>query len=210
MAFKMKGSPMKRNFGIGASPAKFKLKYPKEEYTKRGFDPNMFSVRDGKVIREGKYVMSFRHDPNDPASVNSNRAPYDNYLKKLASTEAKIARSMEKAKARDEEVSPAKMKKRPTKPISGAKALELMREKKKNKQKTGKNINKKSPAKLKLDYKSMTKKQVRDAVVKHNRKGPKTSISMNHAMKMWNKAQERKGKDLEKFSDLEKFDDDRG
>ena len=68
----------------------------------------------------------------------------------------------------------------------------------------------KSPAKLKLDYKSMTKKQVRDAVIKHNRKGPKTSISMNHAMRMWNKAQERKGKDLEKFSDLEKFDDDRG
>ena len=56
MAFKMKGSPMKRNFGIGASPAKFKLKYPKEEYTKRGFDPNMFSVRDGKVIKDGKYV----------------------------------------------------------------------------------------------------------------------------------------------------------
>jgi len=45
---------MKRNFGIGASPAKFKLKYPKEEYTKRGFDPNMFSVRDGKVIKDGK------------------------------------------------------------------------------------------------------------------------------------------------------------
>ena len=56
----------------------------------------------------------------------------------------------------------------------------------------------------------MTKAQVRDAVIKHNRKGPKTSISMNHAMRMWNKAQERKGKDLEKFSDLEKFDDDRG
>jgi hypothetical protein len=171
MAFKMKGSPMKRNFGIGASPAKFKLKYPKEEYTKRGFDPNMFSVRDGKVIKDGKYVMSFRHDPNDPASVNSGRGAYDNYLKKLASMETKIARSMEKAKARDEKV---------------------------------------SPAKLKLDYKSMTKKQVRDAVVKHNRKGPKTSISMNHAIRMWNKAQERKGKDLEKFSDLEKFDDDRG
>ena len=33
---------------------------------------------------------------------------------------------------------------------------------------------------------------------------------MNHAMRMWNKAQERKGKDLKKFSDLEKFDDDRG
>ena len=90
--------------GIKKSPAKFKLKYPKEEYTKRGFDPNMFSVRDGKVIKDGKYVMTFRHDPNDPASVNSNRAPYDNYLKKLASTEAKIARSMEKAKARDQEV----------------------------------------------------------------------------------------------------------
>jgi len=69
---------------------------------------------------------------------------------------------------------------------------------------------KKSPTKLKLDYKSMTKAQVRDAVIKHNRKGPKTSISMAHAMRMWNKAQERKGKDLEKFSDLEKFDDDRG
>jgi hypothetical protein len=26
--FKMKGSPMKRNFGIGASPAKQKPKYP--------------------------------------------------------------------------------------------------------------------------------------------------------------------------------------
>ena len=156
--------------GIMKSPAKFKLKYPKEEYTKRGFDPNMFSVRDGKVIKDGKYVMTFRHDPNDPASVG-NRKPYDNYLKRLASMEAKIARSMEKGKARDEKV---------------------------------------SPAKLKLDYKSMTKKQVRDAVVKHNRKGPKTSISMSHAMKMWNKAQERKGKDLEKFSDLEKFDDDRG
>ena len=85
--------------------------------------------------------------------------------------EAKIARSMEKGKTRDEKV---------------------------------------SPAKLKLDYKSMTKKQVRDAVIKHNRKGPKTAISMAHAMRMWNKAQERKGKDLEKFSDLEKFDDDRG
>ena len=157
--------------GIKKSPAKFKLKYPKEEYTKRGFDPNMFSVRDGKVIKDGKYVMSFRHDPNDPASVNSGRGAYDNYVKKLASMEAKIARSMEKGKARDEKV---------------------------------------SPAKLKLDYKSMTKKQVRDAVIKHNRKGPKTSISMNHAMRMWNKAQERKGKDLEKFSDLEKFDDDRG
>ena len=156
--------------GIMKSPAKFKLKYPKEEYTKRGFDPNMFSVRDGKVIKDGKYVMSFRHDPNDPASVG-NRKPYDNYLKRLASMEAKIARSMEKGKARDEKV---------------------------------------SPAKLKLDYKSMTKKQVRDAVVKHNRKGPKTAISMAHAMRMWNKAQERKGKDLEKFSDLEKFDDDRG
>jgi len=95
---------MKRNFGIGASPAKFKLKYPKEEYTKRGFDPNMFSVRDGKVIKDGKYVMSFRHDPNDPSSVNSGRGAYDNYLKKLASTEAKIARSMEKAKARDKKV----------------------------------------------------------------------------------------------------------
>ena len=56
---------------------------------------------------------------------------------------------------------------------------------------------KKSPTKLKLDYKSMTKAQVRDAVIKHNRKGPKTSISMAHAMRMWNKAQERKGKDLE-------------
>ena len=156
--------------GIKKSPAKFKLKYPKEEYTKRGFDPNMFSVRDGKVIKDGKYVMTFRHDPNDPASVG-NRKPYDNYLKRLASMEAKIARSMEKGKARDEKV---------------------------------------SPAKLKLDYKSMTKKQVRDAVIKQNRKGPKTSISMNHAMRMWNKAQERKGKDLEKFSDLEKFDDDRG
>ena len=156
--------------GIMKSPAKFKLKYPKEEYTKRGFDPNMFSVRDGKVIKDGKYVMTFRHDPNDPASVG-NRKPYDNYLKRLASMEAKIARSMEKGKARDEKV---------------------------------------SPAKLKLDYKSMTKKQVRDAVVKHNRKGPKTAISMAHAMRMWNKAQERKGKDLEKFSDLEKFDDDRG
>ena len=156
--------------GIKKSPAKFKLKYPKEEYTKRGFDPNMFSVRDGKVIKDGKYVMSFRHDPNDPASVG-NRKPYDNYLKRLASMEAKIARSMEKGKARDEKV---------------------------------------SPAKLKLDYKSMTKKQVRDAVVKHNRKGPKTAISMAHAMRMWNKAQERKGKDLEKLSDLEKFDDDRG
>ena len=156
--------------GIKKSPAKFKLKYPKEEYTKRGFDPNMFSVRDGKVIKDGKYVMTFRHDPNDPASVG-NRKPYDNYLKRLASMEAKIARSMEKGKARDEKV---------------------------------------SPAKLKLDYKSMTKKQVRDAVVKHNRKGPKTAISMAHAMRMWNKAQERKGKDLEKFSDLEKFDDDRG
>ena len=164
--------------GIKKSPAKFKLKYPKEEYTKRGFDPNMFSVRDGKVIKDGKYVMSFRHDPNDPASVNSGRGAYDNYVKKLASMEAKIARSMEKAKARDEEVSPTKKKK--------------------------------SPAKLKLDYKSMTKKQVRDAVIKRNRKGPKTSISMAHAMRMWNKAQERKGKDLEKFSDLEKFDDDRG
>ena len=164
--------------GIMKSPAKFKLKYPKEEYTKRGFDPNMFSVRDGKVIKDGKYVMSFRHDPNDPASVNSGRGAYDNYVKKLASMEAKIARSMEKGKARDEEVSPTKKKK--------------------------------SPAKLKLDYKSMTKKQVRDAVIKQNRKGPKTSISMNHAMRMWNKAQERKGKDLEKFSDLEKFDDDRG
>ena len=156
--------------GIMKSPAKFKLKYPKEEYTKRGFDPNMFSVRDGKVIKDGKYVMTFRHDPNDPASVG-NRKPYDNYLKRLASMEAKIARSMEKGKARDEKV---------------------------------------SPAKLKLDYKSMTKKQVRDAVVKHNRKGPKTAIRMAHAMRMWNKAQERKGKDLEKFSDLEKFDDDRG
>ena len=156
--------------GIMKSPAKFKLKYPKEEYTKRGFDPNQFSVRDGKVIKDGKYVMTFRHDPNDPASVG-NRKPYDNYLKRLASMEAKIARSMEKGKARDEKV---------------------------------------SPAKLKLDYKSMTKKQVRDAVIKQNRKGPKTSISMNHAMRMWNKAQERKGKDLEKFSDLEKFDDDRG
>ena len=68
----------------------------------------------------------------------------------------------------------------------------------------------KSPVKLKLDYKSMTKKQVRDAVIKHNRKGPKTAMSMAQAMRMWNKAQERKGKDLEKFSDLEKFDDDRG
>ena len=69
---------------------------------------------------------------------------------------------------------------------------------------------KKSPTKLKLDYKSMTKAQVRDAVIKHNRKGPKTSISMSHAMRMWNKAQERKGKDLERRTDLEKFDDDRG
>ena len=69
---------------------------------------------------------------------------------------------------------------------------------------------KKSPTKLKLDYKSMTKAQVRDAVIKHNRKGPKTSISMAHAMRMWNKAQERKGKDLKRLSDLEKFDDDRG
>ena len=69
---------------------------------------------------------------------------------------------------------------------------------------------KKSPTKLKLDYKSMTKAQVRDAVIKHNRKGPKTSISMAHAMRMWNKAQERKGKDLERRTDLEKFDDDRG
>jgi hypothetical protein len=61
-----------------------------------------------------------------------------------------------------------------------------------------------------IDYDAMTKEQVRDAVIKHNRKGPKTSISMAHAMRMWNKAQERKGKDLKKFSDLEKFDDDRG
>ena len=69
---------------------------------------------------------------------------------------------------------------------------------------------KSSPTKLKLDYKSMTKAQVRDAVIKHNRKGPKTAMSMAQAMRMWNKAQERKGKDLKKFSDLEKFDDDRG
>ena len=72
------------------------------------------------------------------------------------------------------------------------------------------NKTKKSPATLKLDYKSMTKAQVRDAVIKHNRKGPKTSISMAHAMRMWNKAQERKGKDLLRRTDLEKFDDDRG
>jgi len=90
--------------GIKKSPAKFKLKYPKEEYTKRGFDPNQFSVKDGKVIKDGKYVMSFRHDANDPASVNSGRGAYDNYLKKLASMEIKIGRSMEKAKARDQEV----------------------------------------------------------------------------------------------------------
>ena len=74
-------------------------------------------------------------------------------------------------------------------------------------QKKGKEVDL-NPAKI--DYDAMTKAEVRDAVIKHNRKGPKTAISMAHAMRMWNKAQERKGKDLERRTDLEKFDDDRG
>ena len=50
MAFKMKGSPMKRNFGIGASPLK------------QGFDPNI-----GKRFRTLTDVDS----PNPPTSVKS-------------------------------------------------------------------------------------------------------------------------------------------
>ena len=89
----------------GISPAKFKLKYPVEEYTKRGFDPNRYSVKEkGKVIKDGNQVMNFRHDPNDPASVNVGREAYDKFLFKLSEIEGKIAKSMEKAKARDQEV----------------------------------------------------------------------------------------------------------
>ena len=41
----------------------------------------------------------------------------------------------------------------------------------------------------KIDYKNMTKAQVRAAVIAQNRKGPKTSISMAHAMRMHRMAQ---------------------
>jgi hypothetical protein len=36
----------------------------------------------------------------------------------------------------------------------------------------------------KIDYKNMTKAEVRAAVIAQNRKGPKTSVSMSHAMRM--------------------------
>ena len=43
------------------------------------------------------------HDPNDPSNVG-NRKPYDRFLFKLSEIEGKIAKSMEKAKARDQKV----------------------------------------------------------------------------------------------------------
>ena len=103
MAFKMKGSPMKRNFGIGASPAKFKLKYPAEEYTKRGFNPNLFYVRNGAVYHEQRGRTTLMHDPKHPSGFG-NRKSYDRFLFKLGEIEGKIAKSMEKAKARDQKV----------------------------------------------------------------------------------------------------------
>lgn len=67
MGFKMKGSPMQRNFGINASPAKAIGKGKEEKGEKREYsymeDPDR--VRTDKHGRTQKEVMEMRHKKED-------------------------------------------------------------------------------------------------------------------------------------------------
>ena len=159
MAFKMKGSPMKRNFGIGASPVKkegvaSKTKLtPKEIEARKKRKANMKAIRDANPddFELRKHGMPGEAKGGTWTHKKSGKTMKDYYDtgETLSTVEVKGKKS------------PATKKKGATLPSDAAK----------------------------IDYKNMTKAQVRAAVIAQNRKGPKTSISMSHAMRMHRMAQ---------------------
>lgn len=75
MAFKMKGSPMKRNFGIGASPAKQGLRDPRKDYS----DPEVVKaeVEGNKRMIESRKKHNpdaFKTEPWDKKKMNPKRS----------------------------------------------------------------------------------------------------------------------------------------
>jgi hypothetical protein len=211
MAFKMKGSPMYRNFGIGASPVKKegvterKKLTPKEiaahearkeNYKRiRAANPDDFELRkhgmpgehakgtwthkkSGKIMKD--YVAEGTTLPT--VEVKGKKSPATKKEnKKFADKKGQGAGDGSKkgSKGKDLDKMPGGM--------GGEKFTYLPPGTKKKSPATKKKKVDLNPAKI--DYKNMTKAQVRAAVIAQNRKGPKTSISMSHAMRMHKMAQ---------------------
>ena len=160
MAFKMKGSPMYRNFGIGASPVK------KEGVTERKkLTPKEIAAHKA---RKENYKRIRAANPDD-FELRKHGMPGENI--KGTWTHKKSGKIMKDYVAEGATL--------PTVEVKGKKSPAT-------KKKKGATL---PSDRAKIDYKNMTKAQVRAAVIAQNRKGPKTSISMAHAMRMHRMAQ---------------------